>query len=376
MGVEQIIGEAATKLASKTFGGVSKESAMEAIKAAAEKARIAGEEAVAKVTQELQAYKGKSAQEMAELTSKKDAVILQTKNEAQAAVEAAQKQAAEQVKAARATKVFEKTLPNGGKEVRKVSANGATMVKEYNANGQLLKSSVTQLDGSIRRTTFNPVTGKPVRTYTNIGGDKLIEYKEGSNSVTKAVNKKKVKAAKPTLVSQTEPKRIYKSNWGEEGGYEITRTYSDGSKEVVQRFTEGSNKRVVSNTRNAYGIQTEEKIVWEDGNKRITRYNPEKRTSEYIEEYLCNNGVKQKSVTKSVYLPHDGVPTTTGREYVVGDAKVTATRIKDEYGLYTDKYKIKVSYPKETGKKPVVKEGSFQDVQKEESALYGKILNS
>ena len=91
MGVERIVNEAASKLTSKTFGGVSKESAMEAIKAAVK----AGEEAVAKVTQELQAFKGKTAQEMAELTSKNDRVILQTKAEAQAAVEAAQKQAEE-----------------------------------------------------------------------------------------------------------------------------------------------------------------------------------------------------------------------------------------------------------------------------------------
>ena len=34
MGLERIVGEAASKLTSKTFGGVSKESAMEAIKAA------------------------------------------------------------------------------------------------------------------------------------------------------------------------------------------------------------------------------------------------------------------------------------------------------------------------------------------------------
>ena len=34
MGVESIVSEAASKLTSKTFGGVSKESAMEAIKTA------------------------------------------------------------------------------------------------------------------------------------------------------------------------------------------------------------------------------------------------------------------------------------------------------------------------------------------------------
>ncbi len=380
MGLERIVGEAASKLTSKTFGGVSKESAMEAIKAAVK----AGEEAVAKVTQELQAFKGKTAQEMAELTSKNDRVILQTKAEAQAAVEAAKKQAAEQVKAAaeqvkaaktaaRAPKVFEKALPNGGKEVRKVSANGATMVKEYNADGKLLKYSVTQLDGSIRRTTFDPITGKPVKTYTNIGGDKLVEYKEGSSSITKAVNKKKVKAEKPTLVSQSEPKRIYKSDWGREGGYEVTRTYSDGSKEVVQKFTEGNNNRTVVRKTNAKGTQTEEKITWEDGNYRLNRYNPEKRTSENTESYDIGNGIKLITTNRSVYLPHEGVPTTTGSDYIIGKAKVTADRIKDEFGLYTDKYRIKVTYPKETGRKPVViKAGTESDINRLQREIYNE----
>ena len=373
MGLERIVGEAASKLTSKTFGGVSKESAMEAIKAAVK----AGEEAVAKVTQELQAFKGKTAQEMAELTSKNDRVILQTKAEAQAAVEAAQKQASEQVKAAkaaaRAPKVFEKALPNGGKEVRKVSANGATMVKEYNAEGKLVKYSVTQLDGSIRRTTFDPITGKPVKTYTNIGGDKLVEYKEGSSSITKAVNKKKVKAEKPTLVSQTEPKRIYNSDWGHEGGYEVTRTYSDGSKEVVQKFTEGNNNRTVVRKTNAKGTQTKEKITWEDGNYRLNRYNPEKRTSENTESYDIGNGIKLITTKRSVYLPNEGVPTTTGSDYIIGKAKVTADRIKDEFGLYTDKYRIKVTYPKETGRKPVViKAGTESDINRPQREIYNE----
>lgn len=375
MGVERIISEAATKLTSKTFGGVSKESAMEAIKAAAEKARIAGEEAVAKVTQELQAYKGKSAQEMAELTSKNDRIVLQTKNEAKAAIEAAQKQAAEQVKAAktaaRTPKVFEKTLPNGGKEIRKVSANGATMVKEVNANGQTVKVSVTQLDGSIRRTTFDPTTGKPVRTYTNIGGDKIIEHKEGSSSITKAVNKKKVKAEKPTLVQQTEPKRIYNSDWGREGGYEVTKTYSDGSKEVVQRFTEGNNNRVKVIKTNANGNVTESKITWENGAERVEQYNPDKRTNRHIESYSLKNGLKHTTINKSVYLPNEGAPTKTGSEFAVGNAKVTANRIKDEYGLYTDKYKIKVTYPKDTGRKPlVIKEGTESDIKHLKDEIY------
>ena len=377
MGVEQVVSEASKQLISKTFGGVSKESAIAAIKAATEKMAKAGEEAVAKITQELQAYKGKSAQEMADLTSKNDRVILETKAEAKAAVEAAKKQAAEQLKAARAPKVFEKALPNGGKEVRKVSANGATMVKEYNADGKLLKYSVTQLDGSIRRTTFDPITGKPVKTFTNIGGDKLVWYKDGNSSITKAVNKKKVKAQKPTLVSQTDPKRIFYSDYGREAGYEITRTYSDGSKEVVQKFTETNNKRTIVRKLNAQNVQTEEKITWENGSEKINRYNPDKKTREYVEVIKLKNGLKLKTANSTVNLPNDGIATITGCEYAIGNAKLTATRIKDEYGLYTDKYRIKVTFPKETGKKPLVinegTEGQINNLQNKIYSYFGNV---
>ncbi len=375
MGVEQIIGEATAKLNPKIFGRVPIKNAEAAIREAAEKAAKVGEEAVAKVTQELQAYKGKTMKEMAELTSQNDKIVLQTRAVAKAAIEAAQKQFAAQIKsakaAARAPKVFEKILPNGGKEVRKVNANGATMVKEYNADGKLLKYSVTQLDGSIRRTTFDPITGKPVKTFTNVGGDKLIEYKEGSSSITKAVNKKKAKAEKPTLVSQTDPKRIFKSNWGNESGYEVIKTYSDGSKEVIQRFTEGNNNRVATRITDINGIQIEERILWENGTKRISLYNPDLRTKEIIEEYTLNNGFKCKMIEKSVYLPHEEIPTITRREYVIGEAKVTAKRIQDEVGMYTDKYKIKVTYPKETGKKNVlIKEGTEKNINTYISEIY------
>ena len=70
-------------------------------------------------------------------------------------------------------------------------------------------------------------------------------------------------------------------------------------------------------------------------------------------------------------MPHDGVSTTTGCDTVVGKAKVTADRIKDEFGLYTNKYRIKVSYPKETGRKPlVIKEGTESDINRLQREIY------
>ena len=43
------------------------------------------------------------------------------------------------------------------------------MEKVVNKDGKTIQINVEQLDGSVRRTTYNPETGKPIRTYTNTG---------------------------------------------------------------------------------------------------------------------------------------------------------------------------------------------------------------
>ena len=98
MGVERIVNEAASKLTSKTFGGVSRERAMEAINTAVKAGGWGG----GIVSRELQGFRGKTAQGMGELTSKNERVILQKKKETRAAGKATQKQAADQVTAANA----------------------------------------------------------------------------------------------------------------------------------------------------------------------------------------------------------------------------------------------------------------------------------
>ena len=105
----------------------------------------------------------------------------------------------------------------------------------------------------------------------------------------------------------------------------------------------------------------------------MNRYNPDKRTSEYTESCKLNNGVMLTTTNRSVRLPHEGVPTTTGCDYIIGKAKVTADRIKDEFGLYTDKYRIKITYPKETGRRPVVmKAGTESDINRLQRETYNE----
>ena len=73
---ENVIKTAESGLKKKAFGGVSLESAKEAIQKTADGVKQLAENAIGSVQQELQNFKGKSAQEMAEMTSKKDAVII------------------------------------------------------------------------------------------------------------------------------------------------------------------------------------------------------------------------------------------------------------------------------------------------------------
>ena len=68
---ENVIKTAESGLKKKAFGGVSLESAKEAIQKTADGVKQLAENAIGSVQQELQNFKGKSAQEMAEMTSKK-----------------------------------------------------------------------------------------------------------------------------------------------------------------------------------------------------------------------------------------------------------------------------------------------------------------
>ena len=141
MDLSSIINDSSGILTSKTFGGVSKESAMQAIKDAAEKVANAGKEAVGKVQAELESYKGKTAQEMAELTSQKETVALElkgTKEELNETKEELNK-LKEELTETQKTKEQVRVLENGNKEIRKVNKNGAIMVKDVNANDQVVE---------------------------------------------------------------------------------------------------------------------------------------------------------------------------------------------------------------------------------------------
>ena len=162
-----------------------------------------GNETIGKLQREMQELKGKTAKEIADITSQKDAVILQTKKEAQTEINkvkeganAAIQSAKKALKEAKAGKIIEKILPNGNKLIRKANNNGAVMEKEIallkNKNGEIsehmLNAKVTDLAGNVHKTKYNPLTGKPINTYTDTVKPRLYEYdSKGQNTAIKDV---------------------------------------------------------------------------------------------------------------------------------------------------------------------------------------------
>ena len=352
--IAKITQDAYSALKSKALGGVSKESAQNAISDAVNKAVKLGEDAVGKVQQEIQALRGKTAQEIADITSQRDAFVLQTRQNAQKEIEMANQKAAEAVKHAKATKSAQKILPNGHKQVRSVNKNGAVMVKEYNEAGQLLKYNVTTLDGTIRRTSFDPVSGKPVKTFTNTPGkDVLVEYPQNAAKKIKQVNNKKTAPKKPELVTQTRPEPA-KSEWMGEYGQKFDRIYSDGSKETIFRFTDSNNevKRTVAEMFDKDGNRVADKLVWGKGG--AAREHIYKKDKIISKEFSTSSGQKIEHSTEKVYDPNTDKWVISKAKTVDGEKTVTHTAIKDEFGFYTDKYTAKTTYPKDSGKKPEI----------------------
>lgn len=185
--VSKIISEAGSTLKSKMVGGVSKESAEAAINDVAKKLKNIAEEAMGKAQKEIQECKNKTANEIAEITSQKDTAVFNAKQEAEKAIETAKAQAKAkakaEVKTAKAVKTGKEVqLENGNTRTRKINKNGAIMTTEKTPNGNKVSVEVEQLDGSTRKTFYDPGSGKRSYTKTNTDAKKTYEYDlEGLN---------------------------------------------------------------------------------------------------------------------------------------------------------------------------------------------------
>ena len=369
----------AQTLKSKAFGGVSKESAEAGIELATKRTAELGNETIGKLQQEMQELKGKTAKEIADITSQKDAVILQTKKEAQTEINkvkeganAAIQSAKKALKKAKASKIIEKILPNGNKLIRKANNNGAVMEKEIallkNKNGEIsehmLNAKVTDLAGNVRKTQYNPLTGKPINTYTDTVKPRLYEYdSKGQNTAIKDVNVKKVKPEKPTLVTQTEPHEI-NAGFSGERAIGVDRIFSDGSSETIAKLTTYNNPRIIVAKKDPNGQVYERTTTWTENNsQRIERFEKDGIYSE-TEKFIDTNN---QLFSRTIYSAKDQM---SNRRICIGEkvmnsiGKKQIKRQKDEFGFYTNTYKGKYTFSKDSGKKPIKLEGTKEEIDK------------
>ncbi len=366
--ITEITSMALTKLKGKTFGGVSKESAAEAVERGVTEAIRQGQNAIGQVQQEMSLLRNKTAHEIAQITSEKDVAIFRAKQEAQQEIATAQKAADEKVKQAKAPKVFEKILPNGIKTVRKVNRNGAVMEKESiivrNKDNQpeerLLSVKVQNLAGDVRKSSYSPHWEKPQSTYTDTNGPKVYVYDQyGNTRYIKDVNVKKIMSPKPTIVEQTPAKPI-PGYWQGETGMEIERIYSDGSKDTITKIMDrnhSDNTRVKLVKVDKDGKFIEETTKWGNGSVRSEKRLPN-GTTRQTESYIAQDGSRSTSYYDTTYDKTMNQRVTTGFGYSNSKLSYSAKLQKDEFGLYTDKYRTKIKFPKESGKKPMFITGS------------------
>lgn len=368
----RITQNALTHLKGKTFGGVSKESAQEAVEHGVTEVIKQGREAIGQVQQEMTLLRNKTAQEISQITSEKDVAIFNAKQEAQQKIATAQKAADEKVKQAKAPKTFEKLLENGNKLIRKVNQNGAVMEKELittvDKNQQpverVLRAKVETLAGDIRKTTYNPQTGKPVKTYTNTNGSKIYEYKEdGFATKVDDVNVKNVKAEKPTIITQT-PAKPVPGYWQGETGMEFERIYSDGSKDTITKILDrnhNDNTRVKLVKVDKDGNFLEETTKWENGAVRTNKRMPNGANRE-SETFINQEGQPVTYYSERLYDTTTSERVTTEFGGTYQNLRYSAKIQKDEFGLYTGKYKAKIKFPKESGKKPMIITGTQTEI--------------
>ncbi len=218
-------------LQKKALGGVTTDSAYRAInKAVVDLANVSNIE-LKKVEMRLTSAQSHSQKAIQDITAAKDRVefyLDRAKEEKDTALQKLQ-ETTEKLNSVLKTKTGKaKVLPNGNIEATKVNKNGARMTVEYLPNDARtpIAYKVEDVDGYVRKTKLNPVTGKPIQTYTDTNGGHKYEYLPNGVKITR-VNAKKAKTSKPTVIS----KQVISEN---RDYAVIQRNFSDGTYEVAE----------------------------------------------------------------------------------------------------------------------------------------------
>ncbi len=297
------------------LGGIKKESAVKAIKNVAEEgsrqieqltqtassqsARITGlSQEVQEAAQQLQNANASLAYSRGELAAKDKALAETTEQLTKTKADLSN---------AKSTKKGVSKLKDGNTQEISVNKNGTRMKTIKAPNGNVKSYEVEQLDGSVRKTEFDALSGKRVQTKTNTTGEEVnMDYDlAGKNTKISAKTE-----PKPTLVNR------------EKVDGKIVEEFSDGSKTVRTQFL--GNEFVKSSSR----IEKFDKA----GNK--TELYTEKIKTDGAKESLHVNYGDDTVVTK-VYTTNDGLEriqekTLSTNEF--GEKFVSQSKYKSEAG--------------------------------------------
>lgn len=218
------------------LGGVKKESAVKAIKEVAEEgsrqieqltqtassqsARITGlSQEVQTATQQLKNANASLAYSRGELAAKDKALAETTEQLTKTKSD---------LKKAKATKKGVSKLKDGTIQEVAVNKNGTRMKTVKDPNGNVKSYEVEQLDGSVRKTEFDALSGKRVQTKTNTTGEEVTMDYDLAGKNTKVSTKAE---PKPELVKRSKV-----------DNNKIVEEFSDGSKAVRTQMGKGSSQ--------------------------------------------------------------------------------------------------------------------------------------
>lgn len=217
------------------LGGIKKESAVKAIKDVAEEgsrqieqltqtassqsARITGlSQEVKEATQQLKNANASLVYTQGELATKDKALVETTEQLTKTKADLSD---------AKSTKKGVSKLKDGSIQEISVNKNGTRMKKIIGVNGNLKSYEVEQLDGSVRKTEFDSISGKRVQTKTNTTGEEVtMDYDLAGKNTKVSTNVD----PKPTLVNR------------ERVDGKIVEEFSDGSKIVRSKIGEGKSQ--------------------------------------------------------------------------------------------------------------------------------------
>ena len=341
--VNAVIKGSENLLQKKFLGGVTTDSASKAIKSAVHSMEELKNKEVAKLRMQLNEQGQLSHKAIADLTSKNDVLELNLKNMSSENAVLNDKLGKLSAKFKQTVKTKtgkDKINANGNIEVSRVNKNGARMTVEYLPNEEKtpIAYAVEDIDGFIRKTTLNPVTGKPIRTYTDTNGGYSYEYLPNGTRVKK-VNIKKAKLnQKPTVVNRQTLKdgRDFAT---------IQQNFSDGSYEIIN-FDKRKNRVASSMTMNSQGNRIAEKQTdFYNGELgyRILEFNPETgKQTKFIREFNTKEG---QYYSEKYYAEDGSTPLKIKQKFP--NIKRVAKAEMNEYGLYVpNSYNIKYTYPK------------------------------